>query len=263
LWAVYPVIFAAIFRRVILAAASMNKQTTVKLRKRLGQLENMLDQRYSVIWDCCCDHGLLGMSLLHKKLADKVVFVDILAHQMALLEKDLSQRFPEDKFNWQVVCQDIKALAVPQTESQLFVIAGVGGDKTVEFIESLCAAMPGLPFDLLLCSVQGNYQVRKALIKQGFYMKQEQIVFENKRFYEAIYVGKNAGSVITTTGNSMWDWSNPDHQNYWQKIVGHYRKKALVDPLSFRSIVDEYESLLDSANIASADRSIFRESSKG
>jgi tRNA (adenine22-N1)-methyltransferase len=94
-------------------------------------------------------------------------------------------------------------------------------------------------------------------------MKQEQIVFENKRFYEAIYVGKNAGSVITTTGNSMWDWSNPDHQNYWQKIVGHYRKKALVDPLSFRSIVDEYESLLDSANIASADRSIFRESSKG
>ena len=241
----------------------MNSQATVKLGKRLSQLQEMLDQRYSIIWDCCCDHGLLGMALLNKKLADKIVFVDILAHQMALLEEDLQRRFPENNHGWQVICQDIKKLKVPQIESQLFVIAGVGGDKTVEFIESLCAALPGFSFDLLICSVQGNYPVRQALIRHGFSMKQEQIVFENKRFYEAIYVTKKAGPVITTTGRSMWDWLNPDHQNYWQKILGHYRKKAVADPVRFGSIVDDYERLLESANITSEDMPIFKEPNKG
>ena len=240
--------------------ASVKSQPTVKLGKRLSQLENMLDQFYSVIWDCCCDHGLLGMSLLQKKLADKVVFVDILAHQMALLEKDLQGRFPSASYQWQVICQDILKLEVPQVESQLFIIAGVGGDKAVKFINSLCSAMNGLPFDLLVCSVQGNYPVREALIRQGFYLKQEQIIFENKRFYEAIYVTQNTGSVITATGNSMWDWSNPDHQNYWQKIFPHFRKKALADPQRFSSIFDEYKKLLESADISAADKSILIES---
>ena len=98
---------------------------------------------------------------MYKKLAAKVVFVDILAHQMAQLEKQLKQRFPEKDSGWQVICQDVKALEVPQIASQLFIIAGVGGDKTVEFIESLSAAMPGVPFDLLICSVQGSYPGRK------------------------------------------------------------------------------------------------------
>ena len=241
----------------------MNSQTTVKLGKRLSQLENMLDQPYSIIWDCCCDHGLLGMSLLQKKHAETVVFVDILAHQMALLEEDLQHRFPRDNYNWQVICEDVKALQIPQIESQLFVIAGVGGDKTVEFIESLSAAMNGLPFDLLICSVQGNYPVRKALIDHGFSMRQEQIVFENKRFYEAIYVSKKAGPAITTTGSSMWDWLNPDHQSYWQKILAHYRKKALAEPLKFRSIVEDYERLLASANITTEVMAMFKEPNQG
>ncbi len=152
---------------------------------------------------------------------------------------------------------------MPQIDSQLFVIAGVGGDKTIAFIDSLCAALPSLSFDLLICSVQGNYPVRQSLIRHGFSMRGEEIVFENKRFYEAIYVTKKAGPVITTTGSSMWDWLNPDHQNYWQKILGHYRKKALAEPLKFRAIVDEYESLLASANITAEDRPIFKEPGQG
>lgn len=229
----------------------MNSQAAVKLGERLSQLGNMLDQTYSTIWDCCCDHGLLGMSLLQKRQADKVVFVDILKQQMALLKQELQWRFPRDDFDWQVICQDLREVTVPRVESQLFVIAGVGGNKTIEFIHSLCAAMPGLPFDLLICSVHGNYSVRQTLIQQGFSLKSEQLVFENKRFYEAIYVtnavAKNAGHSIVPTGSSMWDWSNPSHHQYWQKTLDHYRKKAAADPNTFRSIVDHYESLLKKA----------------
>ena len=221
----------------------MNSQTAVKLGRRLKQLDTMLEQHYSVIWDCCCDHGLLGMSLLQRKLADKVVFVDILSPQMALLEQDLQGRFPPDDFNWQVICQDLKDLEVPEAESQLFIIAGVGGNKTIQFIESLCAAMQGLPFDLLLCSVHGNYAVRNALIEHGFGLKQEQIIFENNRFYEAIYVSQNSNQPIVATGSSMWNELDPDHQTYWQKTLAHYRKKSSADPAKFAAVVEDYEKL--------------------
>ena len=225
-------------------AVPMSSKTAVKLGRRLRQLDTMLKQRYSIIWDCCCDHGLLGMSLLQRKLADKIFFVDILSPQMALLEKDLQGRFSGDNANWQVICQDLNDLEVPEVESQLFIIAGVGGNKTIQFIESLCAAMPTLPFDLLLCSVHGNYAVRKVLIEHGFFLKEEQIVFENNRFYEAIYVSQSGGQAIAATGSVMWDKVNPKHQQYWQKTLDHYRKKAAADPAAFGSIVADYEALL-------------------
>lgn len=226
----------------------MNSQHQwVKLGGRLSQLDNMIERQYQIIWDCCCDHGLLGMSLLLKQQAEKVIFVDILKPQTALLETELQTRFPPSDFSWQVICDDLREVELPAVAPQLFVIAGVGGNKTIEFIHSLCARMAGLPFDLLLCSVHGNYAVRKALIEQGFYLRREQIVLENKRFYEAIYVTKEASEgvgAIEATGTSMWDLRQAYHQAYLQKTLQHYRKKAAANPAEFAGIVDEYERLL-------------------
>ena len=50
------------------AVGMYKNQITLKLGNRLRQLERMIDQRYSQIWDCCCDHGLLGMSLLQRHI---------------------------------------------------------------------------------------------------------------------------------------------------------------------------------------------------
>lgn len=240
----------------------MNNQHPLKLGKRLSQLANMIEKRYSIIWDCCCDHGLLGMWLLQKEIADRVVFVDVLSHQMALLEQDLQQCFPADNYNWQVLCQDLREVQVPIAAPQLFVIAGVGGDKTIEFINSLGAATKGQPFDLLVCSVHGNYQVRSRLIEQGFSLLEEQIIFENKRFYEAIYVSSNSGQHISSTGSSMWHWSNPNHHSYLNKVLVHYRKKAAADPGKYSAVVDQYEELLQSATPAVEDGPIVKESGR-
>jgi hypothetical protein len=44
----------------------------------------------------------------------------------------------------------------------------------------------------------------------------------------------------------MWDWSDVDHQQYWQRIVGHYRQKAKNDPAQYQPIISSYEALLAS-----------------
>ena len=220
----------------------------MKLGHRLSQLEGMLKQRYSIIWDCCCDHGFLGMSLLQNKLADKVVFVDVLVPQMAQLERKLKQRFPADKFDWEVLCQDLQEVTVPEADSQLFIIAGVGADSTIRFVDSLCASRPGAKFDLLVCSVHGSYSVREALSRHGFRLKDERIILENNRFYEGIYVSQTADTNIMNTGAAMWDWLNPEHREYAHRLSGHYSKKAKTDPTKFQSISVDYKRLFNAIN---------------
>lgn len=213
---------------------------------RLSQLESMLEHPYSVIWDCCCDHGLLGMSLLKRRRACEVIFVDILVEQMNKLEAILRINCPLEEYTWQVCCDDVKNIVVPTDQSQLFIIAGVGARQTVEFINSLCASASDIQFDLLICSVHGNYMVRQSLITHGYKLRYERIIFENNRFYEGIYVSHRGHEKIVPTGSRMWDWSNPYHQDYWQRIVGHYRQKAKKDPEHYQSIINDYETLLAS-----------------
>jgi tRNA (adenine22-N1)-methyltransferase len=214
---------------------------------RLSLLENMLVEPYRMVWDCCCDHGLLGMSLLKRSRASEVIFVDVLEEQMKKLEATLRQNYPVDEYRWHVRCGDVKNIVVPNRDSQLFIIAGVGARQTVEFINSLSLSAPHVSFDLLICSVHGNYAVRNALINNGYKLKGEQIIFENNRFYEGIYVSKGASEEIANTGSTMWDWSNSNHQQYWRRIVGHYRQKARNDPEQYQPIVANYEALLTSS----------------
>lgn len=221
----------------------IHTKKAIKLGRRLRNIEKLIEPNYSTIWDCCCDHGLLGMALLERKAADQVVFIDVLENQMSQLKQRLVDFFPRDDFCWQVICDDMNNIVVPQMESQLFVIAGVGGDKTIEFVNSLCESSNHTNFDLIVCSVHGNYQVRQALIDKGFFLVNERIVMENNRYYEIIYVSTRCKQPITLTGSSMWDWNNPMHVNYWQKTMTHFRKKAKTNPEDYQNILRAYERL--------------------
>ena len=225
----------------------MNKnKRLLKSGSRLSHLAAMVEPQYSTIWDCCCDHGLLGMSLLREQCADEVIFVDVVEDILATLTAKLERSFPQDQYRWQVRCTDINNIAVPAADSQLFIIAGVGPHQTIAFINSLSACAPEALFDLLICAVHGNYSVREALIEKGYGLKNEQIIFENNRFYEAIYASKKTDQPIVNTGSQMWRWSDAGHRDYWHRMVSHYREKAKTDPRYFQPIIECYETLKSS-----------------
>ena len=62
----------------------------MKLSKRLTAINTLISQHHDIIWDCCCDHGYLGMALLKRAAANQVIFVDIVATLMNDLEAQLS-----------------------------------------------------------------------------------------------------------------------------------------------------------------------------
>jgi tRNA (adenine22-N1)-methyltransferase len=235
----------------------------IKISKRLKTIDNMITEHYQSIWDCCCDHGLLGLSLLKRKAADNINFVDIVPSLTTKLERLLQQHFNSTEFvdNWQVHCIDVAELPLATNTKQLVIIAGVGGELLINFIEQIISNYqqvlmntPTTELEFIICPVHHNYQVRQALIKHNFALVDEYIVHENKRFYEILHI-KTQFTVgteyydnkISATGDKMWVFSLHSHQQYLTKIISHYQRLLLAEQSeerkTIKSIIAQYSAL--------------------
>lgn len=222
----------------------------MKIGHRLQQLDHMITEYYDEIWDCCCDHGLLGMTLIKRGASAKVHFVDIVAPLMSELEAKLERFFPKSlqQDHWQVHCQDVATLSLKTDQSKsnikrLVIIAGVGGDRMIELISSIIQKHPKQTIELLLCPVHHNYKVRQTLSRLELGLIDEKIVKENNRFYELIHVSSKAKQIISTVGSLMWDFSRNDDRDYLKKTIQHYQLKSKANPTQFEPIISAYASL--------------------
>ena len=219
--------------------------------QRLQQIDNMITQQYDHIWDCCCDHGLLGYLLLRRDATRTVHFVDVVeplvAEVQAKLQRFFTVGFPE--YAWQVHCTDVAklqvssaALAAPDSK-HLMVIAGVGGDLLIELVRALVKANPEQNMEFLLCPVLHNYKVREALVKMGFGLINEHLVSENNRFYEIMHVAIGVEQPISLTGSLMWDLSRRDDQTYLVRTIDHYQRMSKNSARDVQQVLADYQAL--------------------
>lgn len=236
-----------------------------KISSRLQKIDSMISADYQSIWDCCCDHGFLGLTLLKRKAASTIHFVDIVPSLTSHLESLLKQYFSAEDFiqRWQVHCTDVIKIPLTAQEKQLVIIAGVGGELIIQFIESLINKLskmsltePTFEVEFILCPVHYNYQVRQTLIKNNCTLVSESIVTENKRFYEVIHVKKEFSVLantpdslyeISSTGNTMWDLSIKSHQQYLTETISHYQRMLLSaknkEQIAINHIIEQYSAI--------------------
>jgi len=221
----------------------------VKISKRLDKINNMITNQYDHIWDCCCDHGQLGIKLLARKAASKIHFVDVVAPLMTELETKLQRFFsvnPAHK-NWQVYCLDVAQLPIENTcknSKQLIIIAGVGGDLLVELVNSIIKNHPEHNLEFLLCPVHHHYKVRTSLNELGFGLIDETLIRENKRFYEILHISKSVNNAIHPVGSSMWDFTRKDDTDYLTKTIKHYQRMAQKPDKETLNIIAQYQALI-------------------
>jgi tRNA (adenine22-N1)-methyltransferase len=222
----------------------------VKMGLRLQQIAKMNDKRYTHIWDCCCDHGLLGCSLLHAQAAQTVHFVDIVPELLQSIEERLYKHWKGSDKSWQVHCLNAGKLPFkeytcnPQTDTHLVIIAGVGGELMVELLQSLLSVSADYQIEYILCPVHHNYKVRNFLIKNHFSLHNEALVFENKRGYEVLHVSGTALIPLSAVGSLMWNWDNPLHFDYLQRTIDHYQRMAKNPSMDVEAIIKQYRQLL-------------------
>lgn len=213
----------------------------MKLSPRLCQIDAIITTQYDHIWDCCCDHGLLGAKLLQRAAADTIHFVDVVDALMVELKRKLECFFPQSSSTkatqsqpnraptsqWQVHCINVAKLPLeqfPQQASHLVIIAGVGGGLLIELVQSILAKHSDRRIEFILCPVHHHYKVRSALSEMKLALLQETLVKDNHRFYEIIHLTNRAGVPLSKVGSQMWDLNRDEDREYLQKTIMHYQR---------------------------------------
>lgn len=227
----------------------------MRLGKRLEQLKSMVDSGYDHIWDCCCDHGLLGAALLAECAAPNVHFVDIVPELMQQLEQKLKRFFPREDASqnhsqWHVYCEDISNLQPQELGGKhLIIIAGVGGNLISEFVKNILTKNPTTEIDFLLCPTLHQYTLRQQLIALDLRLKSEVLIADKNRYYEILLVSnlKNLSLKVSATGESIWQAKNAADEKiisaYLRKTLAHYNRVQLNSQLDVQQIIDAYSAV--------------------
>ncbi|ARD44031.1 tRNA (adenine(22)-N(1))-methyltransferase TrmK [Colwellia sp. PAMC 21821] len=203
----------------------------MKLSKRLQRIEQMVTASYTHIWDCCCDHGFLGASLLSRQAAQNIHFVDIVPELITSIESKLQRFYQHANANWTVHCIDVAKLPLKQHQgTHLIIIAGIGGDLMIQFINDIHQKHPNDNIDFLLCPVNQQFALRRKLISLNFSLKNEVLVEDNRRYYEVILVSSKSDNnrIISPVGHDIWQAGNEKQARvvklYLEKTLNHYNR---------------------------------------
>jgi len=226
-----------------------NLKFNLKLSNRLQQIEKMVTSQYSHIWDCCCDHGLLGCALLSRQAGTKVHFIDIVAELMAELENKLHRFYASS--TWQTHCLDVAKLPLAQYQGKhLVIIAGIGGDLMIEFIEMIVQKHKSVNIDFLLCPVHHQFSLRSKLIELNFSLKDEVLVEDNQRFYEIVLVSStnDDNNKINPVGDKIWQSESKKQteiiDKYLNKTLKHYQRIQQGKASDVQHIIDAYQAII-------------------
>lgn len=199
----------------------MNPDST--LSPRLNAIYELIKQSqkipsYSYIWDCCCDHGYLGMKVLVNNLCKRLFFVDRLPH---IIDRLADRLAPYDIGNHELITADAGDLSFDINHRHLVVLAGVGGECSVEIVKNIERSHPDVAIDYIFCPSTSQNALREYLASQSFSVIEEIIECEKKRCYEILYVqGKAEASdlVPVSLQCNIWDENNAEHRDYLEKI---------------------------------------------
>lgn len=200
-----------------------------QLGPRLGALyqwiaHNRPASRWDNIWDCCCDHGYLGMQILKNRLSPRVHFVDQASHLIEALPARLELYGVS---GYETQSADAGQLRLAPDQSHLLIIAGIGGELSVSIVSALLANHPEQTLDFLFCPTTTQFDLRQYLAHGPFDLLHEALVSEKGQDYEVIAVRRHAHGnkerAVTVTGEH-WDLSEPAHHRYLTKLTTHYRR---------------------------------------
>jgi tRNA (adenine22-N1)-methyltransferase len=213
----------------------------------------MVTEPYDHIWDCCCDHGLLGASLLARNTAHYIHFVDVVPELMGKLENKLHQFYPRNSQSisqWQTHCINATALPLEKFSGKhLVIIAGVGGDLMTELVNAIYQKNPTLEIDFLLCPVHHQFTLRQQLIQLDFRLKNEILIVENQRYYEILLVSTsgNVPTRIASVGSLIWGNKTNEQfkiaADYLHKTRAHYQRMQLNPNTNVQHIIDAYNAV--------------------
>ncbi|NIB38087.1 hypothetical protein HBA55_00740 [Pseudomaricurvus alkylphenolicus] len=218
--------------------------TPPSLGARLNAIADLVasaPEPYSHIWDCCCDHGYLGIHLIRQQLCGKVIFVDQVPHLIEELKPRLCEFASE---HYDAIAGDAGQLRIDSQHRNLVIIAGVGGECMVDILSRLEVNNSLAQLDFIFCPTTSQYDLREYLANREFGLLYESLVTEKGRDYELIYAQGSCRSSsqpqVSLTGQ-LWDRKNALHSRHLKKLITHYQRCTRGEKAPRAQVIlDEY-----------------------
>ncbi|MBU5669964.1 class I SAM-dependent methyltransferase [Peptoniphilus sp. MSJ-1] len=167
----------------------------IKLSKRLQKIASLVDLNSKVI-DVGTDHGYVPNFLCEKNISRDVIATDI---SMNSLEKsiELTKKLNNDDKIRNILCDGIY-----NEYRDNIIIAGLGGIQIAEIIEK-SIEISKVANKLILQPMQKNHILRRELYNMDFDIIDEEIVYEDNRYFEII-IAKYTGEKINYENSDIY-----------------------------------------------------------
>ncbi len=201
----------------------------ITLSKRLNTMARMTDP-CDLFTDIGCDHALLPLWLIDQGIAKKAVASDINQGPLASARSNANAfNIGEDRISF-VLSDGLKSLDDPGSGKNTLAIAGMGGLLIRDILDA--GGNKTKSYDTFLLSPHTKqYELRKYLFENGFFISDESYVCEDDKLYVII---KAAHAYEPETAEEYTET---------ELRFGRYISKAMEDNSVRAHIMDKYIKL--------------------
>lgn len=198
---------------------------------RIQTIANMVGNYALMVYDLCCDHGQIGLSVN----AREVVLLDVVE---SIIEKIKTTDIPH---GYTAICEDATNTKFDISPQTSFILAGIGGHLAVKILNNLYAQRV-YGMEIVLCIHSHVEEVYQWLEGKEFEGMDFSFVEENQKFYE-IYKLKLKSDNEFKAKEFFIKNSSKVHQEYLKERVSYFELKSRFDS-SFLPWLDFYRARL-------------------
>ena len=155
--------------------------TNLKLSNRLLKIASLV-KNHDVIIDVGCDHALLDIYLTKNKIVKKAIATDITNGAINMALKNVSYY---DCLNVDVRLGDGLDTLKKEDKVSLIIMSGLGNQKIVSILNNNKEKISNVN-ELIIQSNTGYYELRKEVVKLGYFIEDEVLIKENNIIYVII-----------------------------------------------------------------------------
>lgn len=189
---------------------------------RLESITNFIESSDRVI-DVGCDHGYLSIFLYEKSLCKSVIATDINEKALDNAKKNIREKNLPIRI---VLTDGLKNISVKDYDT--IVISGMG-TSTILHILSDRKKLDNVK-KIILQSNNNRVQLREEMQKKGFYLEDERIVYDNKKYYITMLFVKS--DKINSKDEIKYGIIKEENRDYYNYVIASYEN--IIAKLPFK-----------------------------
>lgn len=192
------------------------------ISKRLKSITTFISKDDQVV-DVGCDHGLLSIYLYENKLCKSIIASDINCNALSNAIENIKKR----KLNIKTVISDGLS-NIDTSYIDTVIISGMGTNTILHILEDK-DKLKNIK-KLIIQSNNDHKLLRTTLNEIGYYLQDEKIIYENKKYYITMYYIKS--NKINTKLEYKYGIIKEENKDYYNYLINGNKEILKKIPLT-------------------------------